>query len=64
MKYLLVFILFPCLCYSQHKTDSGQRSKDEMYAEKEIVAAQIHPGVAFKVTLYFPIKKWLTNMQK
>ena len=47
MKSLIAFLIFPCLCYSQQKTDSSRLSKDEMYAHKEVENALLKPGICF-----------------
>jgi NTF2 fold immunity protein len=47
MKFLIAFLIFPCLCYSQQKTDSSRLSRDEMYAQKEVADALLKPGICF-----------------
>jgi hypothetical protein len=35
------------MCYSQQKSDSTTLSKDQIYAQKEIAAALLKPGICF-----------------
>ncbi len=47
MKSLLVILIFPYLSYSQQKVESSRLSKDEIFAQKEVTDALLHPGFCF-----------------